>query len=817
MPDDNATLVQQETDRLIFGEHYSLSYSVRADLADLSGGSKLFTDHREWYRSKKVSVVKGRWIYTFAAFAYGGLESWSLLQEHHVDDNGYYWRSDENDLFEDDPLSIKQKLRPMRHRREALETRMLAGGGDPYARLPYYVQGGRCSLFSVALAYPMPANRLDDFLGAARDLLLPWAVYWKSGKPIVNVVDSAEVVEYFEEDGATVSRSVTVDVVPTVDPLELAVRTNRVFQKEVKRFREIESSQTDKERFARELHQILSSSPAIYAEAKEHLVGGGLGVIESAYSDSDRRLAEAAAKFEARARVLTEFMRSRLFSAVMRAHRTDDESSGEDSERFVYFLYGLDAATDQLALSRSGHEYLERLARPGAFSGGGDPVGDYVFPPAPPGMPVWRNMKKSMSPILSLYGKLLPRLEISDAVLAHQLVREHLTRLTGHEFVALKRLPGLIPDGFFIEYHNPGELVPGQWISRSDLRQVHARAKAEAVKKIEGRPLHTGAQNVLSRVPLSLDIINLVLTEIDLEQRCANGSIKFRESYERFHTRLTVGIGIATMYAKAQLGEKAAAGLLKKLAIVGAIPSFNSSMMAFADSWESYGKGHYGKFAGKQIAGWAGLVATVSSLVPGGGWVALAAGLIATAGGMIADALTRSPIEQFFRFCEWGVGGTYKESQEKPSYSEKTFAKWKGKPLVQRAALSRILCSFSLEPVHEPSRRGVKISLNHFLPESMITIDWELLLHKGDGVPEERLSEKTQISGRALASNPRMIVYEPKELREAKGLRVDLTATVILDVRGDGAELIPKKGCKAILIGMTKTVGGQVGSLEVPE
>ncbi len=804
MADESVTVVQCETGPVVFVEHATLTYRVSKGAR---GERALHTGPRDWYASEDVTVVKDRWIYLFARAAAGplGVVGWFGFHEYYVDGAGIYWRTDEADLLESDPTDIIRRFRPVEHREAMMASKQGSGAGTPYVRLPYYTNAEKCTIVSVAAPYAIPARRLGELAEVAELLLLPWAVAWPTAAaPAVHIVGEGTVTELVELGGETRPREVAVDFVPTVDPFELAVRTNRVYQRELAAFRKLAAAQTDEERFARELHQIVSCSPGIASVAEGALIGGDLDVIRGVFRASDERLADAAARYEARARVLVELLGSRLFGTMMRALRQRDVSSPHDSPKLIYFLHILDAATEQLGLSRAGGDFLRRMAAPQGVFGAEDPIGSYVFPAGPVESRAEANVQKALPPILSLFGALFSRLELDDPLLAAEIARRYLTRLTGHAFDGPRRGAALIPDGFMVEYDAPDQVVAGGWISKADLKQLRARALDAAEARIDGRRVLLEGGELMEKVSLALDVINLALTEVEFAHKQSTGRVRFRESVDQFNARISVGVSVITAYATWRVGEKAASALVSKLAVLGALPAAGAAFLTITDSWESYDKGQYGKYAGQAIAGWAGLVGAGAALVPGAGWVVAAAGLIAMAGGMVADAYTRTPLEEFFTFCEWGVGGGSRESREKPTFSSHPFHTWKGRYDVQRGALTRILCSFVLEPVYA-DRRGVRVTWSYLQPESELEIRWE--------APEEPGKVHTsRISGHALRHPHAAVLYEPRAMMEL--LRVSVTVT--LDVAGDGRLLVPTKGCKLILDAEAHP-SGRASSLDVPE
>jgi len=787
------TIIHSETDNIVFFEPSCLSYTRGPLDEGMKYGEPSFSAQYWYDYGDRIArtPVKDRWVYLFAKSSVGGGGGWRLLQEYYVDPAGKYWRSDDNALFIGS--AEDQQLHSAAARARAMEATRKSGAANAYMRAPHYVHSKRCAVVSFAMAFAMPSTSVADMTGLADGHHLPAIIGWKGETPILFSVGRVAAGE-----GAP-------HAVLTVDPLELAIRTNLAFEQALSEFQLTYRGQSKQEIFARELHQFLSLNQATFSHVKDQLAGGSLDRIWSTFSRVEKKLLDQAFEYEVLAELLCHFIRSPLWTATASAYRFDDHDAvvqpGQpskiailhESENVVYFLYKLNAALRQIGVTAAGDKLLVELAqRTGPFQE--DSWIEYVWPSKPLADEMVPHVKNGCAAVLSVYSAVLQRSRRARQLFLKNLEATEFGRilealgLHGAKFVSVKhdkqynfqllKFDADLPKEF--------ELLGDTIVLSNEDREAIAAKVEEATERIKERKLYANVEEALNLAHTALDALCLMLTMADFAEKARSGEAKWQDGVSVAAGVTSVASTLVARFIAKNYTEKAGKIALKRLERAGAIVGLVSAAVDILGSVEQYRKGNYGVALGKGTAGAMGLAGGLVALTMGTpvGWVAAVLTIGGIAGSMIAEYYTLGELEEFIKFCDWGVGAD-RDAQlaQQPMYSRHSFGEWRGNYEVQRDALSRILCAFELEGIDDGK---VRIQLGRCGPRGAVYLWWRIdyRLDKGDTQIGDFKQDKEHLripvgdfhDGFYVAAAPPRWHYLRHET---------LTATVWLDVEGN--------------------------------
>lgn len=735
---------QHKTSNLVFVEPKTLRIRSSSD-------SPFLYDYTD------ASPIKDRWLYVLAYSSHpvssDGSEhlDWRLLQEYYIDTEGGYWRVDEAFLFQNGDW-LGQNLKPARKRLESLAVRLMdPNAANQFAILPYFKDGVKISTATVSLAYPLPANALDVLLRLARKGHFPTATTWQedaieNGK-INPVVLDVGTIHAFSADPETGSAELCDAVsVRTLDPLEVAVRTNIVYQTYLDAYFALLEGIPDKDIFVLELANILNQN----TELRKHVDGYYDSARMKASSTLTKKQMNAAiVSYKLYAEEIAQYLSSELFIGLKTCYLRNDEDSVH-SPNFVHFIFRQAAAARRLQLCVEGQEFFRAMARKEGNFSADETIEDYFIPNAPPKSQAIKNVKAAIAPLLETYAALGPQvMKAQDLeILPFEILEKHVNNYLAVIGVegAIKQVP--IEDirswglGYFFNLKNTTSEFSYTIITEADYKKIQDVAVLEHVAFAKINNHNTVPKQLLvKQIGISLDAIGLMLTTAEFVAKVNDGTLVWRDSVNVVVGYAAFSNVIAVQYITARYGPLGAAATLKTLAKVGATINLVGAMVSLEQVGEAIIKGEDHTAVGFGMSAAPGLVGAVYGLVLGAtppGWLVISLSICALIGTGIIVIFSRDEWQDFFKYCEVGRGGNNRQLADTPKFSPFSFAEWKGQLNVQRQALQRLLFSFEVRAIRSKDAHSntpsIQITCRCLPVGAKFLIRWERRHGGNDGI-----------------------------------------------------------------------------------
>ena len=322
------------------------------------------------------------------------------------------------------------------------------------------------------------------------------------------------------------------------------------------------------------------------------------------------------------------------------------------------------------------------------------------------------HVKNGCAAVLSIYSAVLQRSRKARQLFLKNLAPTEFGRilealgLHGAKFVSVKHDKQFNFQLLKFDANLPKEFdLLGDTIvlPNQDRAAIEARIK-EATERVKERKLYANIEEALNLANTALDALCLMLTMADFAEKARSGEAKWQDGVTAAAAAASVASTVVGRFIAKNYTEAAGKVALKRLERAGAIVGLVSAAADILGSTEEFRKGNYGVGIGKGTAGAMGLAGALVALTMGTpvGWVAAVLTIGGIAGSMIAEYYTLGELEEFIKYCEWGVGPDRDQQlAQKPTYSRHSFGEWRGNYEVQRDALSRILCAFELEGLDE--------------------------------------------------------------------------------------------------------------------